>query len=127
MEAFSEPDPDRLALFRSVHTASDLHAVATAIAVAIEKYPDVYVEHTADGWRWSPVTGGGPYPLLRIVALFLKADHHRILFRFRTIDGRCLVDPESPEHVDWHAFLVFEKGTPVHAVAAELEHAYRER
>lgn len=69
------PDPQRIALSRSMFETSSLDSVSTAIAAATEYERTIYVERMESGWRWSLVHRGGPYPLLRITARFLRMDH----------------------------------------------------
>ena len=77
------PDPERARLIRSVFEPSPLEDVARAISVATEKETQLYVERVGDLWRWSLVHGGGPYPLLRVTARFLKMDYTAIYIGYQ--------------------------------------------
>jgi hypothetical protein len=77
-EEFTVPDPERARLFGSVFRPSRLEEVAEAISVATEKFHDFYIERRGDEWRWSFLTKGGPYPLLRISARFLQMDPYSL-------------------------------------------------
>ena len=78
----SEIDRERARLSRTWFRPSSMEDVAEAISVATEWEKRVYVERVSDeyeSWRWSLQHKGGPYPLLRITARFLKADYTNIL------------------------------------------------
>jgi hypothetical protein len=81
------PDVERAQLIRSVFEPSPLEDVARAVSVATEKESQLYVERFGDLWRWSLVHGGGPYPLLRVTARFLKVDYTAIVIGHRQIEG----------------------------------------
>jgi hypothetical protein len=93
----------RAALIQSTRTWSPIEAVAEAVSAASETMNRVYVERRSDLYRWSPAHSGGCYPLLRITALFLGADHQRIYIGFRTLpDGTSILceDPGAVEEPD---------------------------
>lgn len=73
-EGVTRPDPERQRLVRSVFRLSPLEEVAEAISEATEKFHDFFVERRGDQYRWSFATKGGPWPLLRITARFLRMD-----------------------------------------------------
>ena len=92
------------------------------MSVATEKETHLYVERFGDLWRWSLVHGGGPYPLLRVTARFLKVDYHAILIGHRQIDGRLSVFTRDPEKViepDSWAVVTFD-GPATEATVTEL-------
>jgi len=84
-EGVSTPDPERLALLESARVPSTLAAVAEAIAEASKYQVLIHVELLEQGWRWSIAHRGGPYPLLRETARFLKVDYHRLHLPFRQV------------------------------------------
>ena len=98
--AFTVPDPERAQLFRSVFYSSPLEEVANAVSVASQKFRDFYIERRGDRWRWSFITKGGPYPLLRITARFLRMDPYSLAgVGSRVVgDGWCvqIVDDQGP-------------------------------
>jgi hypothetical protein len=93
------PDAERAQLIRSVFEPSPLEDVALAMSVATEKEGQLYVERFGDLWRWSLVHGGGPYPLLRVTARFLKVDYTAILIGHRQIEGGLSVLTRDTEEV----------------------------
>lgn len=108
------PDPERLRLIRCATHASPLDSVAEAVSVASEHHRILYVERDGVGWRWSLATRGGPYPLIRITAQFLRCkDHWRLVVPYRTLDnGLCVLDRSEDESrtVSW---TVLEFDAPV--------------
>ena len=76
MSTAESPVPPRSELIQCTRRWSPLDDVALAVSVATEDVNKVYVERLDDGYRWSLVHSGGPYPLLRITARFLGVDHH---------------------------------------------------
>lgn len=116
------PDPERQRLIRSAFVSSPLAIVAEAISVASEQCRSVYIDRDAHGWRWSPATRGGPYPLLRITARFLRCDYFRIVVGCRSLDnGVCVLKgaPEEPRpNLSW-AILDIDAPVPVE-IAAEM-------
>jgi hypothetical protein len=114
-EALSDrPDARRLELYRSVFEPSPLDDVAEAVAVATEDVRQVYVERTTDGYRWSLVHTGGPYPMLRITARFLRVVYTRILVPCRTVaDGVRMsrTAPDEPTRPEAWAVLEFDGPT----------------
>lgn len=53
----------------------------------------VYVERRGTHFRWSIAVRGGPYPLLREVARFLRVPHTSLVVPCRSVDGWCIVAP----------------------------------
>jgi hypothetical protein len=103
-------DPDRVAFIETTRVPSSLDDVVAAIATYTEHAGAAYVERFGERWRWSPAHQGGAYPLLRIVARFLRIDHHRIMVPFRTVlDGWAVLRPdeETDRVPDAAAVLVF--------------------
>lgn len=74
-------------------------------------------------WRWSLVSRGGPYPLLRIAARFLKTSHRRIMIGCRTVpDGYTILchDPNIPEEPDAWGVLAFTSDDTLRDVRARI-------
>ena len=116
------PDPEQAQLIRSVFEPSTLEDVARAMSVATKKETQLYVERFGDLWRWSLVHGGGPYPLLRVTARFLKVDYTAILIGHRQIEGGLSVltrDLEEVAKPDGWAVLTFD-GPSTEATVTEL-------
>jgi len=112
-ESGTWPDPERLRLIRYATHPSPLDSVAEAVSVASERHRTLYVERECEGWRWSLTAQGGPYPLLRITAQFLRCDHRRVAVPFRTLDsGLCILcrPDEGARDVSW---AVLELDAPV--------------
>jgi hypothetical protein len=108
------PDPERVRLTRSIYAPSSLDAVAEAVAVATQVEKRIYVERTGDEYRWSLTHPGGPYPILRITARFLRVDYHAIVVGSRKVaDGVCVIagDPASDLAPDAWAVLYFDGPT----------------
>src|SRR5947209_3481254 len=108
------PDPERARLTRSIYVPSSLAAVAEAVAVATETEKRIYVERVDDRFRWSLTHPGGPYPLLRIMARFLRVDYHAIVVGCRKlVDGVCVIagGPESDLAPESWAVLYFDGPT----------------
>jgi hypothetical protein len=84
-----EGDPDRVAHAVSCVRPSPLWEVADAVVAYSSTYGEpVYVERVEDDlYRWSPAHRGGMYPLARVLARFLKCDHHDITIGFVTVEG----------------------------------------
>ena len=80
------PAPSRAQLILSVRNWSPLEDVVLAVSVATEHETKLYVERLDDGYRWSLIHRGGPYPLLRITARFLQIDYHSIFIGSKLID-----------------------------------------
>jgi hypothetical protein len=117
------PDPERAQLIRSVFEPSPLESVARAVSVATEKETHLYVERRGDLWRWSLVHGGGPYPLLRVTARFLKMDYTAIYVGYRQIEGGLSVLTRDPEEViepDGWAVLSFDGPTTVATITERI-------
>lgn len=82
------PDEEHAALAQTIMETLPLRKVAAAVAAATEHERRVYVERMSRGWRWSLVHAGGPYPLLRVTARFLRMDYRRLMIPTHTLDGR---------------------------------------
>lgn len=86
------PDPDRVALARSMWEPASFRVVTDAISVASSDGQRLfYLERLDEGWCWALAHRGGPYPLLRVMARFLKADYRKLTVGFRTIEGNVAV------------------------------------
>lgn len=111
----------RAKLIRSVFHPSSLEDVAQAISVASDMFHDFYVERRGDQWRWSFVTKGGPYPLLRITARFLRMDPYSLAgVGSRVIgDGFCIqiVEDDGTEPDSWAIVVLDEYHSPQEVVA----------
>ena len=98
-------DPERVRLSRSWFRPAALEDVAEAISVATEWEKRVYVERVSDeyeGWRWSLQHRGGPYPLLRITARYLKADYWLWVLCDGRGDASVLTQPDDPNApIEW--------------------------
>lgn len=118
----SAPDPERRRLIRSAFVSSPLESVAGAVSVASDEHRSFYVDRDDDGWRWSPATGGGPYPLLRITARFLLCSHFRIMVGRRTVgDGVRVLMGECDEQRPNRRWAILDLDGPVSPeVATEL-------
>jgi hypothetical protein len=88
--------------------------------VASGEVPEVYIERLgSDSYRWSLIHAGGPYPLLRISARFLRVDHHALIIGYRGVhDGYSALskDPNNELVPDTSAILAF--GGPMSAEEA---------
>lgn len=105
-----EPDPERHRLARSIFEPSSLHEVAKAVAAATEDEKRIYVERVGDAWRWSLTHPGGPCPLLRITARFLRTDYRRLSLGCRAVtDGICVLCANGDMDPDAWAILEFDK------------------
>lgn len=108
------PNPERARLTRSIYVPSSLDAVAEAVAVATQVEKRIYVERTGDKYRWSLTHPGGPYPMLRITARFLRVDYHAIVVGCRKVaDGVCVIagGPEGDLPPESWAVLYFDGPT----------------
>jgi hypothetical protein len=85
-----------------------LWEVADAVVAYSSTYGEpAYVERVeGDLYRWSPAHRGGPYPLGRVVARFLKCDYHDITIGFVTVAGFAVIGDPDKAPADDHA--VFE-------------------
>jgi hypothetical protein len=93
----SNIDPERQRLIRSVFEPSSLEEVTLAVAVAVaDGERNLYVERSRGKYRWSLCCRGGPYPLTRIAARFLRVDHRRIFIGFDTVPGDWCILVENP-------------------------------
>jgi hypothetical protein len=116
----------RARLIRSVFEPSPLEEVALAMSEATEQEPKLYVERLGDLWRWSLVHSGGPYPLLRVTARFLKMDYTAIFIGHRQIKGGLSVltrDPGEATQPDGWAVLRFKEPASVVTVIERIRRA----
>jgi hypothetical protein len=120
-------DPERQRLLRCVYEPSGLDLVAEAVSAASETEKRVYVERIGELFRWSLTHPGGPYPMLRITARFLRIDYHAIVVGCRSIaDGVCILagDPDGDMDPDAWAVIEFddkaEPGVVRERIEAEL-------
>jgi hypothetical protein len=112
----SQPDPARLALARTQWEPSTFRAVSEAMAEAASDGPClVFIERLPSGWCWGFAHRGGPYPLSRVAARFLRVDHHKVQVGFRVLpDGVCVqgaIAPE-PDRVDARLVRLGQGWTP---------------
>src|SRR5436190_24003751 len=120
------PDAERLRLLHSALHPSALGDVAEAVAAATETERRIYVERTGDGYRWSLTHSGGPYPLLRITARFLRVDYTRIVVPCRSVaPGVCVLiaNPEDTAEPDRWAVIEFDGPTSADAVGRRIVEA----
>lgn len=119
---------DRRALVETTRLPSSLDQIATAIAAYTEHPGPVYVERLEDGWRWSPAHRGGGYPLLRVVARFMRVEYHKVIVPFRTLgDGWAVLNPEMddpPLMPLATAVLAFDEPTTTELVATRLTETF---
>lgn len=112
-EGVHVPNPERQRLFKSVLHPAPLDEVARAISAATEVEDTIYVERVGGLWRWSLVTKGGPYPLLRITAQYLQIDYTVLVGVGSKVvgDDYCvqIVDEDGPQADAWG---VLEFGGP---------------
>lgn len=90
------PEVDLGEYMQSVRRVSSLQEVAAAVSAYSVTRAPVHVEQWADGYRWSPAHGGGPYPLHRVAAQFLQVDYHTFYLPFTTSRrGYAYIPPEE--------------------------------
>jgi hypothetical protein len=98
-------DPDRVDHAVAILRPSTLDDVSSALVeYASSGGTAAYVERVGDRYRWSPATRGGPYPLLRVLARFLRCEHTELTMRFRILDDHwCVVGhsdgPDADDYV----------------------------
>lgn len=123
MTSDAEPvvvDPERKALLRTVCRPLPLEELAVHVAAMSSHQKRLYVDRRPDGYRWSFVHPGGPYPLWREVAQFLKVPYQRILVGGREVGDRwcVLIGPDGDDDPETEAWAVLEltrKITPAKA------------
>jgi len=119
------PDPDRLRLIRYATDPSSLESVAGAVSVASHGHRNLYIERGDAGWRWSLTSRGGPYPLIRITAQFLRCeDYWRLVVPFRTLDnGLCVLGlrDQDARDVSWAVLELDGPVSPSEAAKRILE------
>jgi hypothetical protein len=125
-DGVTTPDPERERLFQSVFRPSPLEVVAEAVSAATGICRNIYVERRGDHYRWSLTTTGGPYPMLRMTAQFLKMDYCSLggVGSRVVADGDCaqIVDDEHTEP-DALSVLSFDEPTTADAVRERIEGA----
>jgi hypothetical protein len=102
---------------------SSLRAVSAAIAAATHDERLLYVERVGRGWRWSLVHRGGPYPLLRITARFLRIDYRHLTISCRTVgDDYTIVSSERhpPSTAEAWALIAFDGTATPRQVEARI-------
>lgn len=105
----STVDPTRARLIRSAFDWSPLRVVAEAIAAATEHEKRIYVERIGDRYRWSLTHTGGPYPLLRIAARYLKADYTKLLVGSRALpEGTSVLFDDRADQTPPDKWVVLE-------------------
>lgn len=82
---------ERRFIVATMTTACALEDVAEAIGRRVRPGRVVYVERRTNGYRWSPSHAGGPYPLLRELALVVDRHYTTLVVPFETIDGRAVI------------------------------------
>lgn len=124
-EGITRPDPERERLFRSVFQQSTLEEAAEAISVATEQFHDFYVGRRSGQYQWSFATQGGPYPLLRITARFLKMDPQYLAgVGSRVIGDWCVqIVPKESEPDAW-TLIRFEEASTVAQVRTQLKSSF---
>jgi len=100
-------DARRNRLADSIFGLCPAEEVAEQIALfGAPRFHKVYVEQREDGYRWSIVHGGGPYPLLRELAQLLDVDYTSLVLPFATLDGWAYVlAPDLEGEPDSWAFI----------------------
>jgi len=100
-------DARRSRLADSIFGTCTAEEVAGQIALfGAPRFHKVYVERREDGYRWSIVHGGGPYPLLRELAQLLDIPYQSIVLPFATLDGWAYVlAPDIEGEPDSCAFI----------------------
>jgi hypothetical protein len=79
-------DPGRVTHAVAILRPSPLEEVRAALAeYASSGGSTAYVERVGDLYRWSPTTTGGGYPLLCVLARFLRCGHEELTVGFRTV------------------------------------------
>ena len=113
-------DRERLTLLQRARIWSPLHEVVEAVSVASGEIRLVYVERRDDLYRWSPAGTGGGYPILRIVARFLRLSHHDVLVGFRTLPDGTAIHASEPEDFDVpDVWSLIDTDAPLDQAAAE--------
>ena len=109
-------------LFQSVFNPSPLEEVAEAVSVATEICRNIYVERRGDQWRWSLATKGGPYPLLRLSAQYLKMDYAALRGVGSRVVGDewCVQIVQTDTEPDAWAVLTFDECATVQQVVERL-------
>jgi hypothetical protein len=104
----ARPDPERLRLAQGIWRYSPLELVAQGVAAVSERMRIVYVERRGALYRWSPTHRGGPYPLLRELALFLRVDHYRLVVPVRPAQDTFIVAADDQGHSPPDALTLLE-------------------
>ena len=101
-----EGDPDRVANVISCVRPSPSWEVADAVVAYSSTHGEpVYIERIGDLYRWSPAHRGGPYPLGRVLARFLRCEYHDITIGFVTVDGWCVIGEADKSPTDDYAIF----------------------
>jgi hypothetical protein len=122
----TSPDPQRLALLRTACRTTTLDRVAEHVAALAALTPaprHVGVERHPDGYRWTVVHKGGPYPLLREVAQFLGVPHDGLVVGSRPFElPWCALQlgPDDGASPVATAVIDLRRVTDPDAVAAQL-------
>ncbi len=127
VEGVPTPILKRSQLIKSSRDWSTIETVALAVSVATEFETKVYVERLGDRYRWSLIHRGGPYPLLRITARYLKVDYHSIIVGYRQVgvgwSGLNGNETESLEPDAW-AILSFDGPTTAADIGAIISQRF---
>lgn len=116
-------DPARHRMLDSIFVPSPLFEVAEAVSAATEHESTVYVERVGVRYRWALAHTGGPYPLLRITARFLRCDYTKTGVYARALgNGWSVVGSSRDTTVaDAWGLLTFDGPTPVDEVEGRIE------
>lgn len=115
------PDPERVRLCQAWYRPSPLEEVAEGVSVASlnESIRQIYIERVGNTlWRWHLSHAGGPYPLMRITARYLKVDYHYIAVPFSLVDDKFHGTRAPDESIEADASAVLTFRTP--ATPAEV-------
>ena len=117
------PDPVRYELFTTTCRPFPLDELAAYVAGVSLGQRIVYVDRRAEGYTWSFVHGGGPYPLLREVAQFIDYPYTKLVLGGRAVgDRRCgLIGADNDDKPDDHVVAIGPSDDEP-AEAAEEDH-----
>ena len=113
---------DRRRLAATMMEPHPLEAVAEAMT-HVRPGAKVYVERRSEGYRWSIASKGGPYPLLRELALYLDLPHTSLAVPFDTVDGWAVAWPTNLEPAP--AWAIIEAGGDAIEIADRIRDASR--
>ncbi len=98
------PDSERWVALRSVDQPLAIDDVAGVVAEASNGRRHLYVERRAGRYAWSIAHRGGPYPLLRDVAAYVRLPHDALVVAGRAVGDWCVLigpdnedDPPAPD------------------------------